>query len=122
MTLVLSQARKITCAGVRRLRGLRVVFTPTSRRLQGNRHCLYAKHLDLSKKKISAKKTATTQIVAITRKGSLLLAECRTTSSLCLGRRAPNLRRAKQMVGLVAIELALGPDSQYRRSQILLAS
>ena len=41
------------------------------------------------------------------RKKSLLLAECRTTSSLSLGRCTPNLRRARQMVGLVAIELVL---------------
>ena len=30
MTQVLSHARKITCAGVRRMRGLGVVFTPPS--------------------------------------------------------------------------------------------
>ena len=47
------------------------------------------------------KKTATTHTVAIPRKKSLLLAECRATSSLSLGRRTPNLRRAKQIVGLV---------------------
>ena len=53
------------------------------------------------------KKIATMKKVATLTKKSLLLAECRTTSSLSLGRRALNLRRAKQMVGLVAIELVL---------------
>ena len=38
MTQVLSHARKITCAGVRRMRGLSVVFIPP--RSQRNRHCL----------------------------------------------------------------------------------
>ena len=56
---------------------------------------------------VTMKKTATTQTVVIRRKKSLLLAECRTSSSLSLGRRAPNLRRAEQMVGLVTIELLL---------------
>ena len=53
------------------------------------------------------KKIATMKKAATLTKKSLLLAECRTTSSLSLGRRALNLRRAKQMVGLVAIELVL---------------
>ena len=68
---------------------------------------------------VTMKKTASTQTVAIPRKKSLLLAECRTTSSLSLGRRAPNLRRAKQMVGLVAFELALGHDVCGEVRQIL---
>ena len=52
-------------------------------------------------------KTATMKTVAIPRTKSLLLTECHTTSSLSLSRRAPNFRRAKQMVGLVGFELAL---------------
>ena len=56
---------------------------------------------------VTMKKTATTQTVAIPRKKSLLLAECRTTSSLSLGLRAPNIRHAKQMVCLVVLELAV---------------
>ena len=59
---------------------------------------------------VTMEKTATTQTVAILRKKNLVLAECRTTSSLSSGRRAPNLRRAKQMVGLVAIELIFADD------------
>ena len=65
------------------------------------------------------RKTATTQTVAIPKKKSLLLAECRTTSSLPLGRRAPNLRHAKQMVGLVAFELALEDEVSGELGQIL---
>ena len=57
--------------------------------------------------------------VAIPRKKSVLLAECRTTSSLSLGRRAPNLRCAQQMVGLVAFELALGDEVCGEPGQIL---
>ena len=53
------------------------------------------------------KKTVTTQTVAILRKKSLVFAECRTTFSLSSGRRAPNLRHVKQIVGLVMIELVL---------------
>ena len=68
---------------------------------------------------VTMKKTATTQTVAILRKKSLLLAECRTTSSLSLGRCAPNLRRAKQMVGLVAFELALEDEVCGELGQIL---
>ena len=45
--------------------------------------------------------------VAILWKKSLLLNECRTSSSLFSGRRALKHRRAKQMVGLVASELVL---------------
>ena len=68
---------------------------------------------------VTLKKTVTTQTVAIRWKKSLLMAECRTTSSLSLGRRAPNLRRAKQMVGLVAFELALGDEVCGEHGQIL---
>ena len=68
---------------------------------------------------VTLKKAATTQTVAILRKKSLLLAECRTTSSLSLGRRAPNLRRAKQTVSLVAFELALGDEVCGELGQIL---
>ena len=50
---------------------------------------------------VTMKNPATTDTVAIPKKKTLLLAECRATSSLSLGRRAPNLRRAKQMVGLI---------------------
>ena len=57
--------------------------------------------------------------VAIPKKKSLLLAECHTTSSLSLGRRAPNLRCAKQMVGLVAFELALEDEVCGERGQII---
>ena len=56
---------------------------------------------------VTVKKTATMETGAILWKKSLLLTECQATSSLSLGRRAQNLRRAKQMVGLVAFELAL---------------
>ena len=68
---------------------------------------------------VTMKKTATTQRVAILRKKSLVFAECRTTSNLSLGRRAPNLRRAKQMVGLVAIELVLEDEVCGVLGQIL---
>ena len=51
---------------------------------------------------VTMKKIATTKTVAIPRKKSLLKAESRTTSRLSL----PNLRRTKQMAGLVAVELA----------------
>ena len=65
------------------------------------------------------RKTATTQTIAILRKKSLVFAVCRTTSSLSSGRRAPNLRRAKQMVGLVAIELVLEDEVCRELNQIL---
>ena len=68
---------------------------------------------------VTVKKTATMKTVAIPRKKSLLLAECRTTSSLSLGRRALNLRRAKLMVGLVAFELALDDEVCGELGQIL---
>ena len=44
------------------------------------------------------KKIATTQTVAIPRKRNLLMAPCRTTSSLSLGRHSQSLRRSKRMV------------------------
>ena len=47
------------------------------------------------------------------------MAECRATSSLSFGRRAPNLRRAKHMVGLVAFELALEDEVCGGHGQIL---
>ena len=56
---------------------------------------------------MTMKKTATTKTVAILWKKSLLLTECHSTCSMSVGRRAPNLRRAMQMVGLVAFDLAL---------------
>ena len=59
---------------------------------------------------VTTKKTAITQTVAILRKKNLVFAECRTTPGLSSDRRAPNLRRSKQMVGLVAIELVLGDE------------
>ena len=68
---------------------------------------------------VTMKKTATTQTVAILRKKNLVLDECRTTPSLSSDRRAPNLRRAKQMVGLVAIELVLGDEVCGELDQIL---
>ena len=68
---------------------------------------------------LTMKKTATTQTVAILKKKNLVFAECRTTSSLSSGRRAPNLRRVKQMVGLVAIELVLGDEVCGELDQIL---
>ena len=49
----------------------------------------------------------------------MVFAECRTTSSLSSGRRAPNLRRSKQMVGLVAIELVLEDEVCGELDQIL---
>ena len=52
---------------------------------------------------VTMEKIATTKTVAISRKKSLLIAECRTTS-------AQSLRRAKLMVGLVVVELALGDE------------
>ena len=68
---------------------------------------------------VNVKKTATTpQTVAILKK-SLVFAECRTTSSLSPGRRAPNLRRATQMDGLVAIELVLEDEVCGELGQIL---
>ena len=63
--------------------------------------------------------TATMETGAILWKKSLLLTECQATSSLSLGRRAPNLRRAKQMVGLVAFELALENEVCGELGQIL---
>ena len=68
---------------------------------------------------VTMKKIATTKMVVILKKKSLLLAECRTTSSLSLGRRAQDLRRAKQMVGLVAIELVLEDEVCGELGQIL---
>ena len=68
---------------------------------------------------VTMKKTASTQTVAIPRKKSLLLGECHTTSSLSLGRRAPNLRHSKQMVCLVACELALENEVCGGTGQIL---
>ena len=68
---------------------------------------------------VTMKKTATTQTVAILKKKNLVFAEYRPTSSLSSDRRAPNLRRAKQMVGLVAIELVLGDDVCGELDQIL---
>ena len=68
---------------------------------------------------VTMKKTATTQTDAILRKKNLVFAECRTTSSLSSGRRAPNLRRSKQMVGLVAIELVLEDEVCGELDQIL---
>ena len=68
---------------------------------------------------VTMKKTATTQTVAILRKKIFVFAECRTTSSLSSGRHAPHLRRAKQMVGLVAIELVLEDEVCGELGQIL---
>ena len=68
---------------------------------------------------VTMKQTATTQTVAILRKKNLVFAECRTTPSLSSGRRAPSLRRAKQMVGLVAIEIVLGAEVCGELDQIL---
>ena len=68
---------------------------------------------------MTMKKTATTQTVATLRKKSLVFAECRTTSSMSSGRRAPNLRRAMQMVGLVASELVLEDEVRGELGQIL---
>ena len=68
---------------------------------------------------VTMKKTATTQTVEILRKKNLVFAECRTTPSLSSGRRAPNLRRAKQIVGLVAIEPVLGDEVCGELDQIL---
>ena len=48
-----------------------------------------------------------------------MLAECRPTSRLSSGRRAPKLLRAKQIVGLVAIELVLGDEVCGELDQIL---
>ena len=68
---------------------------------------------------VTMRKTATTQTVAILRKKNLVFAECRTTSSLSSGRRARNLRRSKQVVGLVAIELVLEDGVSGELDQIL---
>ena len=68
---------------------------------------------------VTMKKTATTQTVAILKKKNLVLAECRTTSSLSSGRHAPNLRRSKQTVGLVAIEPVLEDEVCGGLDQIL---
>ena len=65
---------------------------------------------------VTMRKTATTQTVAIL---NLAFAECRTTSSLSSGRRAANLRRSKQMVGLVAIEFVLEDEICGVLDQIL---
>ena len=55
---------------------------------------------------VTMKKIATRKMLAIPRKKSLLMASCRTTVSLSLGRQAQSLHRAKRMVDLVAVELA----------------
>ena len=68
---------------------------------------------------VTMKKTATMQTVAIMRTKNLVFAECRTTSSLSSGRRAPNLRRAKQTVGLVTIELVLEDEVCGELGQIV---
>ena len=69
---------------------------------------------------VAMRKTATTQTVAILRKKkNLAFAECRTTSSLSSGRRVSDLRRSKQMVGLVAIELVLEEKVCGELGQIL---
>ena len=71
---------------------------------------------------VTMKKIATTQTVAILKTKNSVFAECRSTSSLSSGRRAPNLRRSKPMVGLVAIELVLEDDFRFacdlRRSEL----
>ena len=110
MSRVLSHARKNQVCG--RATHVCIEFSvSTSRRFQGNRHCLQAKHLDSKNisqtilMAVTMKKIATTQTVAIPGKKSLL-AECRTTSRMSLGRRAPNLRHAQQLVRLVSFELA----------------
>ena len=102
MTQVLSHARKNTCAGVRCMRGLSVVFTPS---VAYERIAIACKRNNLKEKKVhlilmsvTMKKIATTQTVAIPRKRNLLMALCRTTSSLSLVRHAQSLRRAKRMV------------------------
>ena len=64
-------------------------------------------------------KIATTQTAVIPRKKNLVFAECRTTSSLSSGRRAPNLRRSRKMVGLVAIEPVLEDEVRGELDQIL---
>ena len=91
-----------------------------------NRHCLRSLNFDAD----DMKKTAAMKTVAILWKKSLLLTECHTTSRLFLGRHAPNHRRAKQLVCLVAFKFALedevcgelGQILDYNRSQIFLAS
>ena len=131
-TQVLIHTGKIVCKRATYARVECSVYT--SRRLQGNRHHLQAKHLDFGicffflKKKnyqspqllsVTMKKIATTKTVAIPRKRSLVKASCHTTSSLSLVRHAPNLRRAKQVVGLVAVKLALGDEVCGELGQIL---
>ena len=69
---------------------------------------------------VTIRKTATTQTVAILRKKNLVFAECYTTSSLSSGRRAPNLRRSNQMVGLVAIELVSRMESVVSLTRFLI--
>ena len=69
---------------------------------------------------VTMRKTATMQTVAILRaKKDLAFAECRTTSSLSSGPRAPGPRRSKQMVGLIAIELGLEDEVCGELDQIL---
>ena len=51
--------------------------------------------------------SVTMKTIATMKAVAMLLAECRANFILSLGRRAPNLRCAKQMAGLVAFELAL---------------
>ena len=82
---------------------------------QVHRHYPQAAHLEKTfiahptLMSLTMTKTATTQTVATLRKKkNLVFTECRTTSSLPSGQRAPNLRRSKQTVGLVAIELSRG--------------
>ena len=97
------------------MRGLSVVFTHS---VADKGIAIACKRSTLTCKKknivhstlmsVTMEKIATTKTVAISRKKSLLMAECRTTSTLSLGRRAQSLRRAKLMVGLVVVELALG--------------
>ena len=68
---------------------------------------------------VTMKKNATTKTVAIPSKEGLLMAVCRTTSSLSLGRHAQSLRCAMRMVDLVAVELALGNEVFGELAQIL---
>ena len=68
---------------------------------------------------VTMKKIATIKTVAIPRKKSLLMAACRTTSSLSVGQRVQSLRCAKRMVDLVAVELAPLDDVFGEHGQIL---
>ena len=113
MTQVLSHARKITCAGVRRMRGFDVVFTPPVAykgiAIACKRNTLtlgLQEKLSFTQLDVCDREEDCHHEVAIPRKRSLLMDSTKTTSSPSWGRHAQSLHRARRMVDLVAVEFA----------------